>query len=90
MAKKGQYKKNAKARSVKQRKFNSKPSQKKNRAERNTARARAQKAGKVKKGDSRVVHHKKRLGAGGTNAPSNLSITSKKKSEKEGGRVRRR
>lgn len=77
-------------RSVKQRKFNAKPQQKKNRAKRNAARKRAVRAGQVRKGDGKVVHHKKRLGAGGSNAPSNTRVTTKKQSTKEGGRVRRR
>jgi len=90
MPKKGQTKANAKPNSVRQRGFNSKPQQKKNRAARNKARAQAIAEGRVKKGDGRVVGHKKRLGSGGSNAKSNTRIESKKKSAKEGGRVRRR
>jgi hypothetical protein len=90
MPKKGSYKKGAKPKSVQARKFNSKPQQKKNRAARNAARARAVKAGTVSKGDGKVVNHKKRLGAGGSNAKSNTSVQSKRKSAAEGGRTRRR
>ena len=90
MPKRGQTSSSAKPNSVRQRKFNSKPQQKKNRAARNKARAQAERAGKVKKGDNKVVHHKKRLGAGGSNSTGNTRIQSKKKSTQEGGRVRKR
>lgn len=58
MAKKGQFKAGATADSVRQRKYNSSPEQKKRRAERNTSRAKMVKAGKVKKGDGKDVDHK--------------------------------
>lgn len=58
MAKKGQFKAGAKADSVRQRKYNSSPTQKKRRAERNASRAKMVKAGKVKKGDGKDVDHK--------------------------------
>lgn len=58
MAAKGQYKKNAKPDSVRQRKYNSSPEQKKRRAERNASRAKMEKAGKVRKGDGKDVDHK--------------------------------
>ena len=58
MPKKGEFKKNAKADSVRQRKYNSQPEQKKNRASRNAARAAAMKDGKVRKGDGQDVDHK--------------------------------
>lgn len=58
MAKKGQYKKGATADSVRQRKYNSSPEQKKRRAERNASRAKMVKAGKAKKGDGKDVDHK--------------------------------
>ena len=56
MAKKGEYKKGATADSVRQRKYNSSPEQKKRRAERNASRAKMVKEGKVKKGQD--VDHK--------------------------------
>jgi len=37
--------------------YHAKPEQKKRRAERNAARRKAAKAGKVKKGDNKEVHH---------------------------------
>ena len=58
MAKKGEYKKGATSDSVRQRKYNSSPEQKKNRASRNAARRAAEKAGKVRKGDGKDVDHK--------------------------------
>ena len=58
MPKKGQYSKNATADSIRQREYNSKPSSKKDRASRNSARSEAMKAGKVKKGDGRDIDHK--------------------------------
>lgn len=57
MAKKGQYKKNATADSIRQRKYNSTEEQKTRRAQRNGARAIMAKAGKVKKGDGKDVDH---------------------------------
>lgn len=57
MPKKGEFKKGAKADSVRQRKYNSQPEQKKRRAERNAARAKMEKAGKVRKGDGKDVDH---------------------------------
>jgi hypothetical protein len=58
MPKRGQYKKGATADSVRQRKFNSQPEQKKRRAERNAARAKMAQAGKVRKGDGKDVDHR--------------------------------
>lgn len=58
MPAKGQYKKGAKPDSVRQRKYNSSPEQKKRRAERNASRRKMEKAGKVKKGDGKDVDHK--------------------------------
>lgn len=77
MAKRGQYKANAKPASVKKRKFNSKPEQKKNRAMRNTARRRAEREGKVRKGDGKDIDHKKPLRSGGSNSRGNLRVAGK-------------
>lgn len=57
MPKRGQFKKNAKADSVRQRKYNSSDEQKKRRAERNHARAIMERKGKVRKGDGKDVDH---------------------------------
>lgn len=62
MPAKGQFKRGAKKRSVYQRKYNSKPTQKKRRAVRNAARKKAMKAGRVKKGDGKDIDHKDRRG----------------------------
>lgn len=58
IAKKGQFKAGASADSVRQRKYNSSPTQKKRRAGRNAARAEMVKAGKAKPGDGKDVDHK--------------------------------
>lgn len=58
MAKKGDYKSNAKAASVAKRAYNAQPEQKKRRAERNAARRDLEKQGRVKKGDGKDIDHK--------------------------------
>ena len=58
MPAKGQYSKTATADSIRQRKYNSKPSSKKDRASRNAARSEAMKEGKVRKGDGKDIDHK--------------------------------
>lgn len=58
--------------------YQARPEQVKKRVARNKARRHALKAGLVKKGDGKDVHHKKPLDAGGTNSKSNLSVTSEK------------
>lgn len=57
MPAKGQYKKGATADSIRQRKYNSSPEQKKRRAGRNAARRKMEAAGKVHKGDGKDVDH---------------------------------
>jgi hypothetical protein len=58
MPKRGQLKSNATARSKQQREYNSKPEQKKRRAERNSSRRDMEKKGRVRKGDGKDVDHK--------------------------------
>lgn len=58
MPKKNQFDPNASADSKRQRKYNSKPSSKKDRASRNAARSEAMKQGKVRKGDGKDIDHK--------------------------------
>ena len=58
MPKKGEFSKTATKDSIRQRKYNSKPSSKKDRASRNAARSAMAKAGKVSKGDKKDVDHK--------------------------------
>lgn len=72
--KKGQFKANATADSIRQRKYNESPLQKKRRAERNAARAKMEKAGKVRKGDGKDVDHKNMNTA--NNSMSNLRVQS--------------
>jgi len=85
VAKKGEFKSNAKADSVRQRKYNSQPEQKKNRAARNQARREALRKGQVHKGDGKDVDHKRQLMEGGTNHKSNRRITSASSNRKRGG-----
>ena len=87
MPKKGQLKASATKRSKQQRKYNSKPAQKKNRVARNTARRRAVKAGKVSKGDGKDVDHKRKLKDGGSNSKSNLRVRSRSKNRADNGKT---
>ena len=77
MPKRGEYKKNAKADSVRQRAYNSSPEQKRRRAERNASRAKMERAGKVRKGDGKDVDHKDHNTS--NQSSSNLSVTSRSK-----------
>lgn len=72
MPRKGQFKRGAKARSVYQRKYNSKPEQKKRRAKRNAHRKKAMQEGRVKKGDGKDLDHgnRKSLSYGSTKVMS--------------------
>lgn len=54
--------------------YHSTEEQKKNRAKRNAARRKAERDGKVSKGDGKDVDHIKPLSKGGTNTPSNLKV----------------
>jgi 5-methylcytosine-specific restriction endonuclease McrA len=56
--------------------YHAKPEQKKKRAMRNAARSEMEKNGRVTKGDGKEVDHKKPLRSGGSNAKSNLRVTS--------------
>ena len=77
MAKKGEYKKGATADSIRQRKYNSSPEQKKNRASRNAARRAAERAGKVRKGDGKDIDHKSMNPR--DNSKGNLKVMDKSK-----------
>lgn len=77
MAKKGEFKKNATADSVRQRKYNSSEEQKTRRAQRNAARSKMEKAGKVKKGDGKDVDHRNMDTS--NNKMSNLKVMDKSK-----------
>lgn len=77
MPKKGEYKKGATADSIRQRKYNSSEEQKTRRAQRNAARSKMEKAGKVRKGDGKDVDHKDMNTA--NKSTSNLRVQSKSK-----------
>lgn len=78
MAKKGEFKKNATADSVRQRKYNSSEEQKTRRAQRNSARREMEDKGKVHKGDGKDVDHKKHSARGKlNNSSSNLRVMDK-------------
>jgi hypothetical protein len=59
------------------RNYQGKPKQKKDRAKRNAARRKMEKAGKVRKGDNLDVDHKRGIAAG--NGKSNLVVKNKAK-----------
>lgn len=65
--------------------YHSKPSQKKKRAQRNTARRRATAAGKVKKGDGKDIDHKKPLRSGGGNGKGNTRVRSRSANRADNG-----
>lgn len=75
--KKRDYKKEYKA-------FHGKPKQIKLRDARNAARAKAMKAGKVKKGDGKEVDHKRPLSKGGSNSTKNTRVVSRATNRKKG------
>lgn len=78
MPRRGEFKKNATADSIRQRKYNSSDEQKKRRAQRNAARSEMEKAGKVRKGDNKDVDHKAHKARGKlNNSKSNLRVMDK-------------
>ncbi len=77
MAKRGQFKSGATADSIRQRKYNGTEEQKTRRAQRNSARAKMAKAGKVHKGDGKDVDHKDMNTK--NKSMSNLRVQSKSK-----------
>lgn len=56
--------------------YQGKPEQLKNRAKRNSARAKMIAAGRVRKGDGKDVDHKQPLSKGGSTNKSNLRVVS--------------
>ncbi len=77
MPKRGEFKKGAKADSVRQRAYNSSETQKRRRAERNASRAKMERAGKVRKGDGKDVDHRNHRT--GDHSSKNLSVMSRSK-----------
>lgn len=92
MPAKGQFKAGAKPASVQKRKYNSRPEQKKRRAQRNAARAKMVKAGRVRKGDGKDVDHRDKNTA--NNSSKNLRVRSKTSNRADnrgtGGRPKKR
>ena len=87
MPKKGQIKKNAKPRTVRDRAYDASPARKKARAARNKARREAVRDGRAKKGDGKDVDHKKPLKNGGSTAKSNTRVVSAKSNRSAGGKM---
>jgi len=58
--------------------YNARPDKIADRVQNGQARAKLEKAGRVKKGDGKDVHHKKPLRRGGTNATDNLAVVTQK------------
>lgn len=77
MPQKGEFKPGATKDSVRQRKYNSKPAQKKRRAERNASRRKMEKAGRVRKGDGKDVDHRNHKTS--DKSSKNLSVMSRSK-----------
>lgn len=75
------------ARDYVQERLNESPERKKARAKRNKARRMLMKEGKVRKGDGKVVDHKKPLSQGGGNGRGNLRVKDKKSQDRQGGKL---
>lgn len=78
------------ARDYVQERLNESPQRRKDRAKRNKARRQLEREGLVKKGDGKVVDHKKPLSKGGSTARSNLRVKSKKSQDSQGGKLQPR
>jgi 5-methylcytosine-specific restriction endonuclease McrA len=66
--------------------YQAKPQQRKNRAKRNSARAKLMKQGRVRRGDGKHVDHKRPMSKGGGNSPKNLRVVSQRKNLQKGNR----
>jgi hypothetical protein len=86
MPKKGQFKKGAKKRTLRDRAYDGSSARKKARAERNRARRKAIREGRAKVGDGTVVDHKTPISKGG-GKNSKTRVQSRKASDKQGGRM---
>ena len=87
MAGDGKKSKSASADSVRQRRYNSSPEQKKKRAMRNAARRKLLKSGRVKKGDGKDVDHKRKVKDGGGNGSGNLRVRSRSSNRADNGKT---
>jgi len=67
------------------REYHSSPEQKRKRAMRNAARRRAERAGRVKKGDGKDVDHRRPLRSGGSNSPKNTRVRSRSANRADNG-----
>lgn len=65
--------------------YHSRPEQRKKNDQRKKARREAVKDGRVKKGDSKEIDHKKPLRSGGSNAKSNTRVRSKSANRADNG-----
>jgi hypothetical protein len=92
MPKKGQYKSNAKERTKRERDYDGSKARKLARAERNRARQKAIREGKVSVGDSRSVDHKKPIATNGVKKAraGGTRVQSRTASNKQGSKVRSR
>lgn len=75
--------KNTAGRRRAQRKYNSKPEQIKRRSQRNQARRKMEKSGRVRKGDGKDVNHRDHNT--GNNSDSNLQVLPKRVNRRDGG-----
>lgn len=78
------------ARDYVQERLNESPKRKKDRAKRNKARRQLEREGLVRKGDGKVVDHKKPLSKGGGTGRSNLRVKSKASQDSQGGKLQPR
>ena len=92
MPKRGQTSASASKRSKQQRKYNSSPTQKKRRAQRNAARRKMVKAGRARKGDGLDVEHRSKNTA--DNSSKNITMRNRSKNRADnrgtGGRKKRK
>jgi hypothetical protein len=65
--------------------YNHRPENIKKRVQRDKARRKLMKEGKVKKGDGKDVHHVKPVRSGGTNSRSNLRVVDRSKNRRGSG-----
>lgn len=87
MAKKGEFKKRAKERTLRDREYDGSPERKKARAARNKARRQAVREGRARKGDGMDVDHKTPLSRGGSASERNTRVISAKKNRSAGGKI---
>jgi 5-methylcytosine-specific restriction endonuclease McrA len=90
MAKKGDIKKNAKPRTLRDRAYDASPARKKARAARNKARREAVADGRARKGDGKDIDHKKPLSRGGSTSKANTRVRSAKSNRSAGGKMNSR